>query len=89
MLQVEAMKYNSRKKFETGSKHAYKTASKRGIMDELCSHMTSFQTNWTVDMIREEALKYNIKIEFSKGSKNAHRAAQKRGILNEIIHNIW
>ena len=40
MLIEEALKYNSRSTFYKKSKSAYQTAYSRGILDNVCSHMT-------------------------------------------------
>ncbi|MEZ5903554.1 MAG: hypothetical protein R3D88_09700, partial [Alphaproteobacteria bacterium] len=38
-LRLEALKYNTRTEFSKYSKAAYMTAWKKGILDEICSHM--------------------------------------------------
>ena len=39
MLQEEALKYHSRNEFRNASSSAYRTAFRRGIIDEVCQHM--------------------------------------------------
>ena len=43
MLKEEALKYNTRTTFNKNSKSAYQTAYSRGILDEVCSHMTKLR----------------------------------------------
>ncbi|MDZ7643236.1 MAG: hypothetical protein U5K76_02750 [Woeseiaceae bacterium] len=59
---------------------AYKAAHKRGILDEVCSHMTELKTDWTYEMLAAEARKYSSRTDFSANS-NAYQIAAKRGML--------
>jgi len=40
MIKDEAMKYNTRREFHKGAPNAYNAAYKRGLLEEICSHMT-------------------------------------------------
>ena len=39
MLKEEALKYITRSSFQKGSYGAYQTANKRGLLNDICSHM--------------------------------------------------
>ena len=60
------------------------SASKIGILDEICKHMSSKFIKWTPDILREEALKHNTRGSFLKNGKGAYMASKRRGILDEI-----
>jgi superfamily II DNA or RNA helicase len=83
----EALKYNTRSKFQKGSGSAWAAAEKNGWKDYICSHMVEGrkQNNyWTYDRCKEQALKYNTKKEFQKGSGSAWLTAYKNNWLDDI-----
>lgn len=87
-IAAEALKYRTRKAFYKESS-AYAAASKRGVLDKVCAHMTSEEprkgrTNWTEEMLAVEAKKYSTRVAFQRGSPNAYKAARCRGILDRI-----
>ena len=84
MLIEEALKYNTRNDFKKGCRRAYNTASNRGILDSICSHMIKQYIKWSDELLKEEASKYNTKISFLKGNTKAYDSAQRRGILDSI-----
>jgi hypothetical protein len=88
MIEKEALKFNSRSEFEKYSKNAYQVAIRRGILDDVCSHMIKRFITWSVVTIKEEALKYNTKSEFMKSNVNAYNAAVRRGILDSICDHM-
>jgi hypothetical protein len=93
-LTLEALKYYTRGDFAKYSNAAYQMAKRRGILDEICSHMINgkklligIKSNaykWTDEALAIEALKYNNKTEFCKGSWGAYQTARSRGILDKI-----
>jgi hypothetical protein len=84
MLQKEALKYKTRKEFRKNSPAACLVAGRRGILDQICSHMKYIRTYWTDEMLMEVALKYNEKTEFARKESAAYSTAYRRGILNKI-----
>jgi predicted GIY-YIG superfamily endonuclease len=87
LLREEALKYTTRGSFSKNNSSAYYTSIKRGILEEICSHMNN-RFYWTEDMIREEALKYNTRIEFNRGNDKAYRASIKMGILDDVCKHM-
>ena len=78
-LAHEARNYNSRTAFSTGSPSAYVIARNRGILDDICAHMTDGNVKWTDESIREEARKYSLKTDFRRKSASAYRTACIQG----------
>ena len=88
LVQQEALKYQTRNNFQTGSSSAYQSARRNGWLDEVCSHMErperlSEPSKWTFAAIRQEALKYETRSKFKNKSASAYNAASKNGWLNE------
>ena len=87
MLIEEALKYNNRSDFQSANSGAYKSAIRKGILNDVCSHMIYKLINWDEKMIRKEALKYNTRNDFKNGS-NAYRSAQRKGILDDVCSHM-
>jgi hypothetical protein len=83
-LAFEALKYNTRGEFQDHSPNQYQVAYRKGILDQICKHMSYICYPWTTEELHEEALKYNDRTAFSKGSSAAHSTAAQRGILDQI-----
>lgn len=90
-LRKEALKYKTRGEFQRKSV-SYGTAHKRGILDEICSHMPKHvdQSNknnpnfkWTDEQLEKETLKYKTKKEFKK-NRPIWAACQRRGLLEKL-----
>lgn len=97
MLREEALKYKSRSEFKRCSSGAFQIAKKRGILDEICSHMPKRNTSrgenhyaftWTYEMLYQEALKYKTRSEFQAKSRKAFDIAYRRGIMDEICSHM-
>ena len=88
MIHKEALKYLTRRQFQTHSKKAYNVARYNGWMDDVTSHMTNMQNLWNPDDIWKEALKYNHVRDFIDGSYNAYQAARRRPNYVEIISHM-
>jgi predicted GIY-YIG superfamily endonuclease len=87
LLKEEALKYNAKNEFLKGNVNAYMYSSRKGILDEICSHMSG-NIKWTNELLKEEALKYNTKNDFNEGNVNAYSIAYRRGILDEICSHM-
>lgn len=83
-LRAEASKFSSRGQFQKKALGAYLAARKRGLLEDICSHMDQMRQDWTYEDLKKEALKYNTRSDFYKGSNKAHQAAGRRKILDEI-----
>lgn len=84
-LKQEAFKYDTLSTFNCQSKGAYLSAYRKGILQEITSHMESSKTSsWTESEIAEEALKYETRWEFQSGSKGAYLAAYRNDILDQV-----
>ena len=80
----EALKYNRRVDLLRKSKGAYESARLNGWLDEICTHMVSFN-KWThKENCKQEALKYNRRSEFRILSNGAYSSAKKNKWLDEI-----
>lgn len=90
-LYQEALKYKTRGEFQKYSNSAYLTSLRRGILDQICSHMpkrSSRTRKWSFEQLYEEALKHKTRQEFNKNSNSAYQNAQKRGLLDKICHHM-
>jgi hypothetical protein len=88
-LKEEALKYSSVGEFVRESRSAYFTASARGLLDQVCSHMTrAIRKDWTLKELQQEALKYKTRAEFRKANQSAYCTAGKRKWLEEICQHM-
>ena len=82
----EALKYNSRYKFQKSSNGAYGCAFKNGWLDEICSHMELLiKPNgfWDVfENCKGEALKHKTRSQFYREMPGAYHAATRNGWLD-------
>ena len=79
--------YDDKKKFQSLNPYFYRYISKRGWLDELCSHMVNQKKKngyWTKARCKEAADKFSKRIDFQKGNPAAHSAAFKNGWLDEV-----
>ena len=87
-IREEALKYNTRISFQRGSAGAYNVARRKGILDDICSHMTR-QTKWTYENLKEEAIKYKTKSSFLNENASAYLTAYNLGILDDICSHMF
>ena len=85
-IRKEAKKYTKRSEFHDKCGQGYKKAKELGILEDVCSHMTSYI--WDKKRLQNEALKYSTKTEFSKKSGGAYHSALKKGLLDEICSHM-
>ena len=83
-IHTEALKYDTRKEFEKGSRGAHKAARRLKIMEQVCVHMNPVRQYHTAESIAEEALKYETRYVFQKGSPGAHDAARRLKIMEQV-----
>lgn len=83
ILRKEAMEYDTRSKFQYGSKNAYQAAGAKGkeFLDDICSHMKAVLIEWTDEMLRNEAGKYSTRNDFNQGNRKAYKSARHRGAI--------
>lgn len=89
-LKEEALKYNNRRDLRLESSKAYNTISKRGLLNELCSHMVNILPS--KEKVLSEALKYTYHKEFKE--TKYYNVAKRLGIYKEvtahlIAHSKW
>jgi len=87
-LREEALKYTSSVDFLKNSYNAFQAALRRGIVDQICSHMKFERKFWTDAELTEEALKYSTRGEFASKNRSAYRVADKRNILDKICSHM-
>ena len=83
-LQIEALKYATRRDFSLNSQKLYRYAWKNGLLDQICSHMQDQRKKWSIEELKSEALKFNTRSEFQFGSNKAYQVARYHGLLDEI-----
>ncbi|WP_430812429.1 MULTISPECIES: hypothetical protein [unclassified Carboxylicivirga] len=90
-IQLEALKFSSRRKFFQNSKSAYNRACELGILDEVCSHMKTLRKPngyWSLEKLKYIALRFNSRTEFLKTEACAYTAARTLGVLEEITRHM-
>lgn len=88
---TEAIKYQTRSEFKTGSGGAYDSAQINQWLDEICGHMTNKYKKsgfWTKENCQAEALKYTSRKEFKSKAGGAYTRATKSGWLKEITSHM-
>ena len=84
LITKEAQKYKTKKMFRNGSYGAYRAAFRRGIVEEVCSHMEPAYTYHTPESVVEIAKKYTTRSDFRCNCKSAYNYATRKGILDEV-----
>jgi len=81
-----AAKFTTRGDFRKGASDAYQAARKRGLLDQICSHMAPSKTGkkWNKAATSLEASKYLHRSDFENGSSGAYDAALKNSWLDEV-----
>lgn len=83
--------YSDKRIFQNLNPYFYRYISKRGWLDELCSHMVNQKKKngyWTKARCKEAAEKFNKRIDFQKGNPAAHSAAFKNGWIDEVCSHM-
>lgn len=87
-LHAEALKYDNKVDFRTHSNPAFLTASRKKLLDQICSHMEPGKLPNGYWLIKEncavEALKYSNRRAFSIANSSAYHGADSSGWLDEI-----
>ena len=86
-LQAEARQFTTRSGLQKGSLSAYKAASRRNLLDDICGHMIEVQKPrgyWTLETLQVEALKYTTRTEFQKANGSAYGAAGRMNLRDTI-----
>ena len=83
-IKIEALKYNTRAEFQKKSNSHYSAALRKGIVDEVCSHMGKplNQKRYTKEEILESALKYENQRDWITNEPSVFNSARSYGKLN-------
>lgn len=81
-------RYDSVYDFKMGNPSAYAVIIRKGLLDELCGHMTRREKFWTDEELAEVALKYDSIKEFSKKESAAYDRILKRGLLEKLCSHM-
>lgn len=87
----EALKYGSRKIFQTSCESAYTKARRNGWLDEVCAHMERKikpSGYWSKKRCCLEAQKYKSRLEFQKGNESAYTSARKNKWLESACRHM-
>lgn len=87
-LAEAASEHSTRSQFKEAHPRWYKHAWRRGVLDEICGHMSDARIKWTRDRLVETAKKYETRSEFKKMDPNAYDAARYRGWLNYVCQHM-
>jgi hypothetical protein len=87
-LQEEANKYTCRGHFQIYSKGAYTSARKKGLLEQICAHMTKKYKEWNKSDVLKIARQFNSRLEFRKENEPAYDAARRMKILDEACSHM-
>jgi len=91
-LQKEALKYDNKVDFRKNSNPAFLTASRKNLLDQICSHMEAGKLpngHWLIkENCATEALKYMNRRAFSLANSSAYHGADINGWLDEICSHM-
>lgn len=91
-LKAEALKFNNKVDFRNNSNPAYLTASRKKLLDQICSHMEPGKLpngHWSIkENCSKEALKYTNRRAFSLANSSAYHGADVNGWLDEICSHM-
>ncbi|MFK7826565.1 MAG: hypothetical protein AB8G05_20660 [Oligoflexales bacterium] len=89
LVAEEALLYNTKIQFKSGSSGAYSYACRNDTLNLICSHMVSeIQKKWEDEDLIKEAKKYSCLKDFINGSVDAYVVASKRKIINLICSHM-
>ena len=80
-----ALKYTSRKQFQTFDKKAYISAYNHGWLDEICQHMIIQYGRLTLSHCKELALQCSTSSEFLKKYRSAYSKTKAKGWEKEVM----
>lgn len=84
----DAKKYRTRKQWQKNSS-GYKAARRRGILDEVCGHMTYRGVNrLSSEEIFLEAKKYKSKAEWRSKARSSYASAVSQGLLKQACSHM-
>lgn len=86
-----ALDYKTKTEFREGNNAAYLAAHKRGILDDVCSHMKTLRRPkgfYSKGYCHAVALDYRTRNEFRRGGGYAYSLAHKEGWLDEICSHM-
>ena len=90
-IRLEAIKYNTRTNFQKGNPSAYTAAWKKGLLDEVCSHMSYVQKPdgyWTKKRLLSIADSCKTLKEFRENHSAAYDATSRSEFKNEILKKL-
>jgi hypothetical protein len=91
-LKAEALKYDNKVDFRTHSNSAFLTATRKKLLDQICSHMEPGKLPNGYWLNKEncaaEALKYTNRRAFSIANSSAYHGADTNGWLDEICSHM-
>jgi predicted GIY-YIG superfamily endonuclease/ribosomal protein L37AE/L43A len=84
----EAAKFSKRKDFKQANKTLYCYISKKGWLDEVCSHMERLKPKgyWNLNNSLKEAAKYKNAKDFSKNSSSAYQFLIRNKHADKIVY---
>jgi hypothetical protein len=85
---LEALRYRTRLEFQIGSRNAQAAAQRRGIMDQICSHMETVFTYWSLEKVQEIAYLYKSRREFELSNNSAYQAANRMRVMDIVCKHM-
>ena len=79
--------YTRRIDFKNNHPKEYAAALKRGILDEICSHMPGKKVD-TLEELIEKAKPYSRRVDFLKGDRSAYMSAQRHGWIDIVCKDM-
>lgn len=87
-IKSAALECNSRAEFQHKNKAAYLAAYRRGVLDEVCSHMEFKRTTWSLEKALVVALTCKTRTEFQDKYGGAYMFCLKNNFLDEVCSHM-
>ena len=86
-LKKVALKYKTRGEFQKNDQNAYSSATKKGLIDEVCSHMVKSK-RWDLESVKVLAKKYKHRIDFKNEMNGAYQWARRNNKLDIVCKHM-
>lgn len=83
-LRAEAARYSTAADFRREQQSAYVTASRLGVLDDICGHMTRSKRKLTRSEVQRLASQFETLAEFASADPSAYSTAHRRGWMDVL-----
>jgi hypothetical protein len=81
----DALLYRTKTEYKNNSNTSYRNAIKNGWLNDICSHMKSYNIKWDYNSCKELFLICSSKKEILEKSESAYKSAKRNGWFEELV----